>query len=368
MLQRDALGDHLRSALRFPQGWYRITSGKEKYDNFIENNYLKLEQKEMKRRQFVYLAGLATVSGGLAIACDSQTPTTTGESSPQTTPVANTTNATLEKQLVIYSGRNEKLIGKLIQQFEQETGAKLQVRYGDTSELAAAILEEGENSKVDVFFAQDGGALGAIQSAGKTVALPASILNLVDSNYRSPEGKWIGITGRVRTVDYNTKLVKAGELPASIFGFTEAKWKGKIGWAPTNGSFQSFVTALRVSEGEEKAKKWLESVKANNPKVYANNTSIVEALSRGEISVGFVNHYYLEKIKKANPQTPVEHHFTNDVGSLVNVAGVAILKSAKNPNIAQKFVEFMLSKQSQDYFANETFEYPLVSGIAPKVA
>ncbi|MEA5571428.1 iron ABC transporter substrate-binding protein [Calothrix sp. UHCC 0171] len=321
----------------------------------------------MKRRKFAYLAGLTVVSGCFAIACNNETPTTTSESSPQSTPVGSTTTSgTLEKELVIYSGRNEKLVGKLIQQFEQETGAKLQVRYGDTSELAAAILEEGANSKVDIFFAQDGGALGAIQEAGRTAELPASLLNLVDSSYRSPEGKWLGITGRVRTVDYNTNLVKTAELPASIFGFTEPKWKGKIGWAPTNGSFQSFVTALRVAEGEEKAKKWLEGIKANNPKVYANNTSIVEALSRGEISVGFVNHYYLEKIKQTNPKVPVEHHFTNDVGSLVNVAGVAILNTAKHPNIAKKFVEFMLSKDAQNYFANETFEYPLVSGIAAK--
>ncbi len=320
----------------------------------------------MKRRQFVYLAGLATVTGGFAIACGNQTPTNTTESSPETTPVSNTTDATLEKELVIYSGRNEKLIGSRIKKFEQETGAKLQVRYGDTSELAAAILEEGDNSRVDIFFAQDAGALGAMQAAGKTTELPESVLNLVDSRYRSPEGKWIGITGRVRTVDYNTNLVKPEELPTSIFGFTEPKWKGKIGWAPTNGSFQSFVTALRITEGEERAKQWLEGIQANNPKVYANNTSIVEGVSRGEVSVGFVNHYYLQTIKQANPQTPVEHHFTNDVGSLVNIAGVAILKSARNPNIAQKFVEFMLGKEAQEYFARETFEYPLISGVEPQ--
>lgn len=304
----------------------------------------------MKRRQFIYL-GIATASAGLVVACN-------GNSDQGATE--------LESELVIYSGRNEKLIGELIKQFEQQTNAKIQVRYGDTAELASAILEEGTNSPADVFFGQDAGALGALQKAGRAVKLPDSLLNKVDSAYRSPEGKWVGVTGRVRTVDYNTKLVKAEELPSSIFGFTDPKWRGKIAWAPTNGSFQSFVTGLRVAEGDEKAKEWLKGIKANQPKVYPNNTSIVEALSRGEIAVGLVNHYYLERIKQENPQVPVAHHFTQDVGSLVNVAGVAIVNTAKHPNIAQRFTEFLLSQDAQNYFANQTYEYPLVSGISPQ--
>lgn len=315
----------------------------------------------MKRRQFVYLVGLATASGGLAIACDANSNPTANN------PTAVNQAATeLENELVIYSGRNEKLIGELIKQFEAQTNAKVQVRYGDTAELASAILEEGANSPADVFFGQDAGALGALQKAGRTVQLPQAQLDKVESAYRSPQGEWVGITGRVRTVDYNTSLVKAEELPSSIFGFTDPKWKGRIAWAPTNGSFQSFVTGLRVVEGEERAREWLESIKANNPQVFPNNTSIVEALSRGEASVGFVNHYYLERIKQDNPDVPVEHHFTEDIGSLVNVAGVAILNTAKHPNIAQSFVEFLLDENAQNYFANETFEYPLVSGIGPQ--
>jgi iron(III) transport system substrate-binding protein len=316
----------------------------------------------MKRRQFVYLVGLATASGTLAVACDANS-----NSNPTvTTPTATTTTTQLEQELVIYSGRNERLIGELIKQFESQTNAKVQVRYGDTAELASAILEEGTNSPVDVFFGQDAGALGALQSAGRTVELPSALLNQVDTAYRSPEGQWVGITGRVRTVDYNTNLVKAEELPSSIFGFTDPKWKGKIGWAPTNGSFQSFVTGLRIVEGDNRAKEWLQGIKANQPKDYPNNTSIVEALTRGEIGLGFVNHYYLERIKQENPDVPVEHHFTEDIGSLVNVAGVAIINTAKHPNIAQRFVEFLLSADSQNYFANQTFEYPLVSGIQPQ--
>jgi iron(III) transport system substrate-binding protein len=263
----------------------------------------------------------------------------------------------------VYCGRDEKLVGELIKKFEAETGAKVQVRYGDTAELVAAILEEQKNSPADVFFAQDPGALGALQQANRTTKLPDAVLAKVDDRFHSPTGQWVGVTGRARTVDYNTNLVKAEELPQSIFDLTDPKWKGKIGWAPTNGSFQAFVTALRVTEGEEKAKQWLEDMKANEPKVYPKNVPIVEALSRGEIALGLVNHYYLERFKLENPNAPVEHHFTGDAGSMVNVAGVAILDSAKHTELAQKFVAFLLENEAQNYFASETREYPLADGV-----
>ena len=318
----------------------------------------------MKRRELLFLLGLSSVTGGLAIAgghnrTTATIPTNTLLSQAGTTPAS-------DNELVIYSGLNEKLVGKLIQQFSEKTGATVQVRYCNTAELAAAILEEGKNSPADVFFAQDAGALGALQQEGRTVQMPSAVLNQVDSRYRSPQGQWVGISGRVRTVDYNTKNVKPSELPKTIFGFTEPRWKGRIGWAPTNGSFQAFVTALRVSEGDKRARQWLEGIKANNPRVYPNNTAIIQGLAQGEIDVGFVNHYYLEQLKQENPKVPIAHHFTNDVGSLVNVAGVAILNTSDSPKIAQRFVEFLLSPEAQQYFATQTSEYPLTAKVKAK--
>jgi iron(III) transport system substrate-binding protein len=317
----------------------------------------------VKRRKILSLFGLTVASGFVAIACSSNTVTPQAENTATSGSEPTVASAPAEGGLVIYSGRSEKLVGELIEKFETQTGVEVEIRYGDTAELAAAILEEQQNSPADLFFAQDAGALGALQKAERTTAIPQELLSKVDERYRSPEGEWVGVTGRVRTVDYNTDLVQPEELPASIMDLTDPKWEGKIGWAPTNGSFQSFVTALRLSEGEEAARQWLEGIKANNPQVYPKNTPIVEALSRGEIAVGFVNHYYLERLKAENPDVPVGHHYTNDVGSLVNVAGVAILDSAKNPEAAQKFIGFLLDEDAQKYFATETYEYPLVSGI-----
>ncbi len=269
------------------------------------------------------------------------------------------------KTLTIYSGRNKKLIGPLIEKAKKDLGLDIQVRYGGTSELAIALLEEGRRSPADLFFAQDAGALGAVQQKQLTLKIPSQLLNQVDARFRSPQGHWLGISGRARTIDYNTKLVQKNQLPSSIWDLTKPQWKGKVGWAPTNGSFQSFVTAMRVLEGEQKTLQWLRAMKANGVKVYPKNTPIVEALGRGEIHLGLVNHYYSERFKKDNPNFPVAHHYTRkDAGAMINVAGVAMMKTTDQRKDVEALISYLLKPVSQNYFAQKTYEYPLVSGIS----
>lgn len=265
------------------------------------------------------------------------------------------------QQLVVYSGRTEALIGPALEQFSKETGIRVAVRYGGTSELAAAILEEGRNSPADVFIAQDAGALGALEKAGRLARLPEELLAKVDERLRSADGRWVAISGRARVVAYNTRLLSEEELPDTLWGFTDPKWRGKIGWPPTNGSFQAFVTALRILEGDDRAKAWLRGILANNPRVYPNNASIVEAISRGEVEVGFVNHYYLYRfLSERGDAFPVRNYHTRgDAGAIINVAGVGILEVSKEKEAAQRLVEYLLSQEAQRYFASETFEYPV---------
>jgi iron(III) transport system substrate-binding protein len=269
------------------------------------------------------------------------------------------------KELTIYSGRGEDLVSPLFERFQEDTGIELKVRYGKTAELAATILEEGSNSPADLFFAQDAGALGALSKEGRLIRISDTLLQNVESRFRSPKGEWIGITGRARTVDYNIKLVEKEELPDSIWGFTDPKWgDGKIGWAPTNGSFQSFVTAFRVLEGDDRAREWLEGIMANEPQVYPKNTPIIDALGRGEIHVGFVNNYYLHRFQAEDPGFPVAHHYTKgDAGSMINIAGLGILGTAKDKGLAERLIEYMLSEDAQLYYSTETYEYPLAQGI-----
>ena len=271
-----------------------------------------------------------------------------------------------EGPLVVYSGRNEELVGPIIERFEEESGIDVEVRYGDTAELAATILEEGENSPADVFFSQDAGALGAVADRGLLRKLPEDTLDRVEERFTDPNGRWIGVSGRARVVAYNTEALSEEDLPGSILDFTDPEWEGEIGWAPTNGSFQAFVTALRLIEGEEEAREWLEGIQANEPRRYENNLAILEGVASGEIQVGFVNHYYLFQLLRERGEGVEARNYypkNGDPGALVNVAGIGILNSTQNSAEAEEFLNFMLSEEAQRYCADETFEYPLIPGV-----
>jgi iron(III) transport system substrate-binding protein len=269
--------------------------------------------------------------------------------------------------LTVYSGREQELVEPLLEQFEKRTGIDLRVRYGESAELAATIGEEGSNTPADVFFAQDAGTLGAVAQDGRLADLPAALLERVDERFRDPEGRWVGTSGRARVIAYNTKALAEEEVPDSVFDLTERRWKGKIGLPPTNASFQAFVTAMRLTSGEERARKWLEDVKANDPRFYEKNSAVVEAVASGEIEVGLVNHYYLYLLKEEEPDAPVANHFLpgEDPGALVNAAGVGIVEGTDQPQAARRFVSFLLSAEGQRFYTTraEEAEYPLVAGI-----
>ncbi len=269
-------------------------------------------------------------------------------------------------ELVVYSGRNEELVGDLVPRIEGGTGVDLEVEYAGTSELAAQILEEGENTPAGLFLAQDAGALGALAAEGRLQELPAELLERVDPRFRSPDGLWVGISGRSRVLVYNTDQVTEDRLPASVLDLPTAGFEGQVGWAPTNASFQAFVTALRVLEGDEGARAWLEAMQGIDPVVFESNGDVVRAVGRGEIQVGLVNHYYLYEIQ-AEEQTelPIANHFfqAGDPGSLVNVAGVGILAGTDQAEQAEAVVDYLLTEPAQAYFAEQTFEYPLIQGV-----
>jgi iron(III) transport system substrate-binding protein len=271
-----------------------------------------------------------------------------------------------EDSITIYSGRTESLVQPLLKQFADETGIGIKVRYGDTAELAATILEEGKNSPADVFFAQDAGALGALAANNMLSALPEGTVELVPQQFRSDENMWVGTSGRSRVVAYNTDMLSPENLPDSILDFTDPDWRGRIGWAPTNGSFQAFVTALRLIEGEGGARVWLEGIQANDPTEYPNNVTALEGVASGEVEVAFVNHYYLYQfLAEQGEDFKARNYYTapGDPGALVNVAGVGVLATSDKDDATQRFVEFLLQPEAQQYFADETFEYPVVPGI-----
>jgi iron(III) transport system substrate-binding protein len=266
-----------------------------------------------------------------------------------------------EGPLVVYSGRGEELVSPLIERFEAESGIPLDVRYAGSNELAATLLAEGDETEADVFFAQDPASLGAVVELMSQ--LPEETLVLVDPKFQDRAGRWIGTSGRVRVFIDNT--ADDTPLPATIDEVTDSAWAGQLGVAPINGSFLAFVAAMILERGEDGTRQWLEALAATDPVDFEGNSPIVEATDSGELAGGLVNHYYLLRLRAEGLGQNAENYFipAGDVGSLVMPAGVGVLAATERPEAAQEFVEFLLSEETQAFFATDTFEFPVIEGV-----
>ena len=269
----------------------------------------------------------------------------------------------LEGELELYSGRNEFLVGELIS-FLDETYPDFtpSVRYGGGSDLVNTIDTEGDGSPADVFYTVNAGNLGALADAGRTQTLSTEIQETVSEEFRTDQ--WVGTSGRARTVPFNTNAYSESEIPDDIMAFPE--FDGDLGWAPTYGSCQAFVTAMRIFEGEEATREWLEGVVDAGITPYADEFQVAQAIANGELDAGFTNHYYIQRVLDGSPSAPIDTAFTSgDAGAIFNVAGAAVVDTAPNPELAQNFVRHLLSAEAQEYFAVETFEYPLIPEVEP---
>lgn len=275
--------------------------------------------------------------------------------------------------LVVYSGRNENLIAPLFEEFTAATGIEVTPRYDNSATLAAALLEEGDGTRARVFLSQEAGALGALQDAGRLDPLPQAQLDRVPARYRSTEGRWVGVSGRSRVLAYNKDRVAEADLPQSVFELTRPEYRGQVGIAPTNASFQSFVTGMRVVAGEQRTREFLEGLVANDVQAdFEGNVQVLDAVESGRLTYGLVNHYYLYEKAAATEGGLAALHSANhlfapgDPGALVNVAGVGVLAGRGDERTA-RFVDYLLQEEAQTYFAEVTKEFPLIPGVRPDV-
>jgi iron(III) transport system substrate-binding protein len=266
-------------------------------------------------------------------------------------------------ELTIYSGRSEEFIAPFLSNWERKSGINLNVRYGDSAELAAQILEEGQNSPADLFLSQDAGSLGAVSTAGLLSKLDDGVARKIDGSFNAGDRSWVGVTGRARVFAYRPDAIEV--LPQSINDLKSPIFKGKIGIAPSNSSFQAFVTALINEKGEKFAEDWLRALKSNDAQIYLKNSAIVEAIDKGDISLGLVNHYYIWEVSEAfGRKIQVANGFfePGDIGNLVNVSGVGILATSVKKSAAQDLINFLTSPPIQARFVEKTHEYSLIPG------
>ncbi len=268
--------------------------------------------------------------------------------------------------ITVYSGRSEELIQPVFDAFEAATGATVAVRYLDSAEAALLIDTEGDQSPADVVISQSPGAIGFLDAADRLVPLDEAILTRVGPGFRGADDTWVGITGRVRTLVYNTDLVDPDELPASVLDLVDPSYAGRVAVAPANGSFQDFVTAMRSELGDDATAAWLAGMADNDSPNYAKNSAIVDAVTRGEVPMGLVNHYYLPEALEEDPGLPGANYFfpAGDLGSLLIVSAAAVVDSSDDPASAEALIAYLLSDEAQEQSASGEKEYPLVDGVA----
>lgn len=273
------------------------------------------------------------------------------------------------QELVIYSGRKEELIKPVIEAFEKETGIKVTLHTGDASQLANQIMEEQRNPRADVYIANDAGTLGQLAEKGGLEPYASAATQAVPVELKAEDGSWVGASVRTRVIMYNTNLVAANELPQSVFDLADPKWKGQIGVANSaNESMVSHVSAMRLAMGDDFTETFLRNLLANNPLVTKSHSDIRRAVGTGEIKLGLVNHYYYLQQKEEGSPVGVVYpdQGPNGMGTMVNVAGIGVVKGVKNQEAAGRFIDFVLSVRAQEIFAGANKELPVI-GISRTV-
>jgi len=268
-----------------------------------------------------------------------------------------------QQSLTVYTGRGQGLVEPLVKQFEAETGIKVNVRYGRDAEILAALQEEGTRSPADVFWANTAGALGAASERGLFIRLGDTVTR-IPNEFVPASRQWVPLTVRLRVLAYNPGRVKPEGLPKSILDLPKlTQYKGRIGWTPTYSNFQDMIAAMVVQHGEARARQWLSEMKALEPKAYASNTAMMEAIRSGEIDLGSTNHYYIQRFVRAGQQIGTYYFADGDVGGLALVTGAGILKTSKNLAAANRFLLWLLSPKGQQFFASEIIEYPVAGNV-----
>lgn len=268
----------------------------------------------------------------------------------------------LQGDLTLYLGRGEGgLYGNVLEAIgKRNPKLNLKIRRGVTAALANTIVAEAKAGvrRADVFWAVDSGAIGLVAEAGLARPLPADLTGQLKTGFQYPQ--WAPVTGRIRTLPYNTERLNSEQIPDSIMALADSELS--IGWAPAYASFQSFVTAMRLLEGDKVTADWLRGV-SKHAKSYAGELGVVMGVERGEVDLGFANHYYTLRLKSGKPDAKVDLAFTkNDAGCLVNASGVLALSEGDLPI---NFIRYLLTREVQSYLASEAYEIPLVNGVKP---
>jgi iron(III) transport system substrate-binding protein len=315
------------------------------------------------------IASALAVVGILVLAgCGSSS--SSSSSSAGGSSVVGTKPAALAGQsITLYNGQHEQTTAMLVKAFEKRTGVTVHVRSDDEVALGNQIIQEGSNSPADVFYTENTPVLEDLREHGLLAPLQPSTLAAIPRSDRSAQGSWVGVSGRISVLVYNTKQISPAELPSSILDLDKPQWKGKLGVAPSETDFQPLITAITRLDGAATAEKWLLGIKANS-KIYPDNETVVAQVNNGESAVGLINHYYWfrlrDEVGQSGLHSALHYYAAGDPGDLLNVSGAAVLKSSAHQAAAQALVAFLVSREGEEVIAHShSYEYPLRPGVSP---
>ncbi len=273
------------------------------------------------------------------------------------------------QSITLYNGQHEQTTAQLVSAFEKHTGVHVNVRSDDEAELGNQIIQEGSSSPADVFYTENTPVLEHLREQSLLAHLDPTTLAAIPARFSSPQGDWVGISGRMSVLVYNTSQVSPATLPSSILALAGPQWKGKLGVAPSETDFQPLITAITKLYGAPAAERWLQGIKANS-KIYPDNETVVAQVNNGESAVGLINHYYWYRLRdevgRSGLHSALHYYAPHDPGALLNVSGAAVLRSSSHQSAAQAFVAFLVSTEGQEVIAHShSYEYPLRPGVSP---
>jgi len=271
-------------------------------------------------------------------------------------------------EITLYNGQHEQTTAILAQAFEHESGIKVNIRSGDEATLGNQIIQEGSSSPADVFYSENTPVLEALRERGLLATVRASTLAAVPSREDSAQGEWVGVSARVSVLVYNTSQLTPPQLPGSILELAEPKWKGKVGFAPSETDFQPLITSIVKRDGTAAAERWLKGLQSNS-RTYPDNETVVAQVNNGESALGPINHYYWFRLRDelgaSDMHSALHYYDPGDPGDLEDISGAAILKSSSHQADAQAFLAFLVSRKGQEAIArSHSYEYPLRAGVA----
>jgi iron(III) transport system substrate-binding protein len=271
--------------------------------------------------------------------------------------------------LILYNGQHAQTTASLVAGFEKQTGIQVEVRSNDEDVLADQIVQEGKDSPADLIYTENSPALEYLQSQNLLSRVPKSILEHVPSKYNSLNRAWVGVSARVSVLVYNTRLLRASQLPTSVMQLADPSWKGLLAIAPGETDFQPIITSIVRSYGRTAAQQWLEAIKGNAEQhVYPDNETITSMVNSGQAAIGIINHYYWYRLRAeigaSQMHSAIAYFAPHSAGYVLDVSGAAVLKSSRHQAAANKFLAFLVSRQGEEILAHsDSFEYPLGSGV-----